>query len=294
MATNYKFDLANIPGAIVEKEGPRENNGMISPDTDLEALLESAAQNAAGTQYGSGKQGSGNSGSADRSADNPDSYGDESSAQPVGANNELLGEQKPRVVSALRDLMLQFRSEGLVARRHEVRRIKQARLFWQGLQYSWWNPNDMSWHLPYDPSSDAEKSTEEMPRYQFVTNLYQAFGLSFIALISQDTPATRFFPQSAQIDVDVAAARAASDVAALVEQNNKVQQMLTGAGYFLWTDGKIGGYVRYVADAQRFGWHNEDIIEEATVRFGEDAYVCPKCHAEVPADANALQMTTIL
>jgi hypothetical protein len=287
MATNYKFDLANIPGAVVEKEGPRENNGMISPDTDLEALLESAAQNAAGTQYGSGKQGSGNSGPADRDADNPDSYGDESSAQPVGANNELLADQKPRVVAALRDLMLQFRSEGLVARRSEVRRIKQARLFWQGLQYSWWNPNDMSWHLPYDPSSDAEKSAEEMPRYQFVTNLYQAFGLSFIALISQDAPATRFFPQSAQIDVDVAAARAASDVAALVEQNNKVQQMLTGAGYFLWTDGKIGGYVRYVADAQRFGWHNEDIIEEATVRFGEDAYVCPKCHAEVPANGSA-------
>ena len=47
MATNYKFDLANIPGAIVEKEGPRENNGMFAPDTDLEALLESASQNAA-------------------------------------------------------------------------------------------------------------------------------------------------------------------------------------------------------------------------------------------------------
>jgi hypothetical protein len=85
--------------------------------------------------------------------------------------------------------------------------------------------------------------------------------------------------------LDVAAARAASDVAELVEQNNKVQQMLTGAGYFLWTDGKIGGYVRYVSDAQRFGWHNEDIIEEATVRFGEDAYLCPKCSAEVPADS---------
>ena len=68
-------------------------------------------------------------------------------------------------MAALRDLMLQFRSEGFAARRHEVRRIKQARLFWQGLQYSWWNPNDMSWHLPYDPSSDAEKSAEEMPRY---------------------------------------------------------------------------------------------------------------------------------
>jgi hypothetical protein len=260
MATNYKLDPAIIPGAIVEKEGPREifSHGIerpaISADTDLELLLQSAAQNAVGTKYGSRRPSGENSEESPSEANESGvQNGEPFTVQPVGANNELLAEQKPRVVSALRDLMLQFRSEGLGARRHEVRRIKQARLFWQGLQYAWWNPNDMSWHLPYDASSDSEKSAEEMPRYQFVTNLYQAFGLSFIALISQDTPATRFYPQSAQIEVDVAAARAASDVAELVEQNNKVQQMLTGAGYFLWTDGKIGGYVRYVSDAQRFG-----------------------------------------
>jgi len=199
-----------------------------------------------------------------------------------GPNNEHLDELKPRVVAALRDLMLQFRSEGLVARRSEVRRIKQARLFWQGLQYAWWNPGDMSWHVPFEAQMPDDKSLEEMPRYQFVTNLYQAFGLSFIALVSQDTPATRFYPQSAQSDIDVLTARAASDVAALVEENNKVQQLLTGVGYYLWTDGKIGGYVRYVSDAQRFGWRDEDVVEEAIVRLGEDAYVCPQCGHEEP------------
>jgi hypothetical protein len=266
MSTNNILNTLNTPGAIVEKEGPRDfsagsvlpaDNTALSPnDAALDPTFTDAPQN------------------------NPQE--DSHAAPPtLGPNNELLDDAKPRVVAALRDLMLQFRSEGLVARRPEVRRIKQARLFWQGLQYAWWNPNDMSWHLPFDPQAGEDKSLEEMPRYQFVTNLYQAFGLSFIALISQDTPATRFFPQSAQIDVDVAAARAASDVAALVEDNNKVQQMLTGAGYFLWTDGKIGGYVRYVADAQRFGWHNEDIIDEAIVRIGEDAYVCPKCGAHI-------------
>jgi hypothetical protein len=261
MSTNNILNILNTPGAIVEKEGPRENStGFALPPNDaaLDPAFTDAPQN------------------------NPQE--DSHAAPPeLGPNNEILDDVNPRVVAALRDLMLQFRSEGLVARRHEVRRIKQARLFWQGLQYAWWNPNDMSWHPPFDPQAGEDKSLEEMPRYQFVTNLYQAFGLSFIALISQDTPTTRFFPQSAQIEVDVAAARAASDVAALVQDNNKVQQMLTGAGYFLWTDGKIGGYVRYVADAQRFGWHNEDIIEEAIVRIGEDAYVCPKCGKEILA-----------
>ena len=205
-------------------------------------------------------------------------------AAELGPNNERLHELQPRVVAALRDLMLEFRAEGLVARRHEIRRIKQARLFWQGLQYAWWNPNDMSWHLPFDSQMTDDQSAQEMPRYQFVTNLYQAFGLSFVALLSQDTPTTRFYPQSAQNEVDVAAAKAASDVADLIEQNNKVQQLLTGVGYYLWTDGKIGGYVRFVADGQRFGWHNEDLIEEATVKLGEDFYACPGCGAAVYAD----------
>ncbi len=59
-----------------------------------------------------------------------------------------------------------------------------------------------------------------------------------------------------------------------------MQQLLTGLGFFLWTDGKIGGYVRYVADGQRFGWRDELVLEERWVRMGRDAYVCPKCGAE--------------
>ena len=101
-------------------------------------------------------------------------------------------------MNALRELVRQYRQEGIVARRNEIRRIRQARLFWQGLQYAWWNPNDMNWHLPYENRSSDDRQLEEMPRYQFVTNFYQGFGLSFIAVLSQDVPSVRFYPQSAQ------------------------------------------------------------------------------------------------
>jgi hypothetical protein len=148
------------------------------------------------------------------------------------------------------------------------------------LQYAWWNPQDMTWHLPYESKSYDDSAAAEMPRYQFVTNLYQAFGLSFISILSQDVPATRFYPQSAQSIGDITAARAASQVCDLVEQNNRVQHLLTGVAFYLWTDGKIGGYVRYVADAQRFGSRDEPVIEEHYVALGDDAYVCPECGAE--------------
>ena len=201
----------------------------------------------------------------------------------LGPNNERLEDVKPELVNALRELVRQYRQEGIVARRHEIRRIRQARLFWQGLQYAWWNPNDMNWHLPFEQRFNDDRELEEMPRYQFVTNFYQGFGLSFIAVLSQDVPSVRFYPQSAQSLEDIGAARAASDVAELIERNNEVENLLTSIGYFLWTDGKLGAYVRYVADGQRFGFHEEQLLEALEIPLGEDVYVCPKCGKETSA-----------
>src|SRR5882757_1105681 len=203
----------------------------------------------------------------------------------LGANNELLDEVKPHIVNALRELVRQYREEGIVARRHEIRRIRQARLFWQGLHYAWWNSNDMNWHLPYENRSSDDRALEEMPRYQFVTNFYQGFGLSFIALLSSDVPSVRFYPQSSQSLQDIAAARAASDVAQLVEQNNHVEQLLTSVGYFLWTDGKLGAYVRYVADGQRFGFREQEIVAGVEIPLGPDVWKCPHCAMEAAGDA---------
>ncbi len=208
-------------------------------------------------------------------------------AANLGPNFERLAELRPDLVNALRELVLEYRQEGIVARRHEIRRIRQARLFWQGLQYAWWNPQDMTWHLPYESKSFDASAAAEMPRYQFVTNLYQAFGLSFISVLSQDVPATRFYPQSAQSIVDITTAKAASRVSELVEQNNRMQQLLTGVAFYLWTDGKIGGYVRYVADGQRFGFRDEPVIEEHYVPLGEDGYACPECGTEQPVQLPA-------
>src|SRR6201998_1133484 len=201
----------------------------------------------------------------------------------LGPNNERLEDLKPKLVHALRELVRQYREEGVVARRNEIRRIRQARLFWQGLHYAWWNPTDMNWHLPFEQRFSDDRELEEMPRYQFVTNFYQGFGLSFIAVLSQDVPSVRFYPQSSQSLEDIAAARAASDVAQLVEQNNHVEELLTSIGYFLWTDGKLGAYVRYVADGQRFGFHEEQLLAALEIPLGKDKYICPKCAKETVA-----------
>ena len=212
--------------------------------------------------------------------------GQANQAVALGPNFEGLEEERPELVNALRELVRQYRQEGITARRHEIRRIRQARLFWQGLQYAWWNPNDMNWHLPFEQKFNDDRALEEMPRYQFVTNFYQGFGLSFVAVLSQDVPSVRFYPQSAQSLMDIAAARAASDVSELVERNNHVEHLLTSIGYFLWTDGKLGAYVRYVKDGQRFGFREEEILAAVEIPLGVDMWVCPSCGRETPVGGN--------
>src|SRR5260370_25856502 len=68
-----------------------------------------------------------------------------------------------------------------------------------------------------------------------------------------------------------------------MEENNHIEHLLTSIGYFLWPDGKLGAYVRYVADGQRFGFHEENILEALEIPLGEDVYICPQCGKETPS-----------
>ena len=200
---------------------------------------------------------------------------------PSGGNNEQLPE---RLQVALRRLVQQYSVESESTRRQEVRRIKQAHQFWRGLQYLWWNERDQNWHLPFEQKLADGSSLEDLPRYEFVTNIYQAFGLSLVSVLSQDVPRVRFFPSSAQAEEDVAAAKAATEVAQLVERNNRVGNLIVEEAFSLWTDGKVGAYVRFVVDGQWFGFHPETEIGAREVRVGEDVYVCPDCGTEKKRD----------
>ena len=93
----------------------------------------------------------------------------------------------------------------------------------------------------------------------------------------------RFFPSSAQAEEDVAAAKAATEVAQLVERNNRIGNLIVDEAFNLWTDGKVGAYVRFVVDGQRFGFHPETEIAAREVKIGDDVYVCPDCGEETPA-----------
>lgn len=199
------------------------------------------------------------------------------STQDYGPQNQKLPTE---IQNALRELTIIYANEGQRARREEVKKCRKAREFWKGLQYQYWDEVDEQWHLPWESTSGGDE--QEEPRYMFVTNYYQAFGLSIIAVLSQDLPAVRLWPQDPDQEEDRSTAKAGTDIVELIERNNGGTEMMVDEAFYLWCDGVVGGYVRYVVDGDRFGYHPEDQMEARTVKMAEEAYHCPLCAQETP------------
>ena len=191
----------------------------------------------------------------------------------------------PELQSALRELVLQYELECDAVRRQYVRRFREAEEFWRGNQNLYWGERDFRWHTPFEQALERG-SVADLPRYDYVNNIYQAFGLSVIAAISQRIPRVRFQPVSTLNESDIATARAAALVAELIERNNHIDLLTIREAYLLWTQGMFGAYVRYVVD-EEFGVHPEPVYQLAPTRVREAGYLCPACNAETDAPAPA-------
>ncbi|MCI0725039.1 MAG: hypothetical protein L0338_39655 [Acidobacteria bacterium] len=199
-----------------------------------------------------------------------------------GENFEDLNLKRPDLVNSLLQMVQQFSTEDYHARRDEIKRIREAREFWKGLHYLWWDEENQNWQLPFQVAGQKPKDSDELPRYSYVTNFYQAFGLSIIAVLSKRPPNVKLWPQSSKQPEDVATAKTGTTIIELIQKNNRISQLLIEMSYYLWTDGTVGGYVRYVVDGDRFGYHKESEMGEVMRTMGMDKFTCPECGAENP------------
>lgn len=176
----------------------------------------------------------------------------------LGPNYEELKKKRPHIVAALQQLTLEYRAEGQYAQRHRILRTRYARLFWQGIQYALYNSGTGDFDFANSSTGlQAGGNFRNDPagsRFEYVTNLFQAYGLSFIALVSQDIPSWICYPKSREVEEDITAAKVGYDVGDLIERNNNAYKALESIARHLWTDGMVVAYWRYVVDGDRFGY----------------------------------------
>lgn len=199
-------------------------------------------------------------------------------------NDPLHG--RPELQKALVDLYIKCTGEDRYPRIVEVKDVKQAEFYWGGRQYIWWSDNSKSWCLPTQaPGAWGDLDLDDEPRYEYVTNIYQATGLTVIGAVAGAPPRYRFFPDDADNPDDLDTAEGRTKLAKLIQRWNPQQKMLQEETYHAWTGGFICWWSRYVSD-EKYGLDTVHLLSEGAIDTESTIY-CPECGWSAPADQAA-------
>lgn len=182
------------------------------------------------------------------------------------------------------DLYLKCSAEDRYPRLVEVKDTKQAEFYWGGRQYIWWSDSDKKWNLPTQAQvlNFGDMNVDDMPRFEFVTNIYQATGLQVIGAISSAPPRNRFYPDDPDNPDDIETADGRKKLSRIIQRWNPIQKLLQEAAYHAWTGGFIAFWTHYVEDGDAFGFESKSVLSPSE-ESQEDTLVCPSCGWSVPS-----------
>jgi hypothetical protein len=185
---------------------------------------------------------------------------------------------------AFLDLYLKCTSEDRYARLIEVKDVKQAENYWAGRQYWYWSDRDETWKPApgVGVSAMGDLDFDEMPRFEFVTNIYQATGLTEIGAVAGAPPRIRFFPDDADNSDDLETAEGRTKLSRLIQRWNPPQMRLQEEMYHAWTGGFICLRTRYAENGEKYGFDQRQVLSEEDVPV-DSTIRCSQCGWSAPA-----------
>src|SRR5437764_11856409 len=206
----------------------------------------------------------------------------ETEAQPRAAvphDHELTEAEQRQLI----ELVRKYKQTWFLRRRMVVKRVLKAYEFFKGNHFISFDPESFQWFDAMEATFAAEDSNrEDLNMYQFATNFYQMLGFAFVAALSAQMPKTRFLPENAEREEDIATARAASRVQEIVERQNNIKSLHKQGLLFLWMAGCYFRHTRYVVDSDLAGTHKEPVMETRKVSVLPERYICRQCTTTVP------------
>ena len=154
----------------------------------------------------------------------------------------------------------------MFARIDEVKRAAEQRFYWRSMFDMYFNEKNAIWEMPGMSSYDSGDSGDVPLSYAF--NIYQAFGRSFISHVGQ-VPYTRFDATDPSSPDALRITTAAEAMKYKIEAQNDVITLSKTVSRLMWTDGRVGLYARWVCDGARFGYEDEEPVEESPEGLGE-------------------------
>src|SRR5215813_290244 len=176
------------------------------------------------------------------------------------------------------ELVRKYKQSWYLRRRMIVKRVLKAYEFFKGNHFISFDPDSFQWFDALEAAFSGDDSqNEDLNLYQFATNFYQMLGFAFVAALSAQVPKTRFLPENAEREEDIATAKAASRVQEIIERQNHIKSLHKQGLLFLWMAGSYFRHTRYIVDSDLAGTHKEPIVELKQVTALPQRFACRNC-----------------
>jgi hypothetical protein len=185
------------------------------------------------------------------------------------------------------ELVRKYKQSWFLRRRMIIKRVLKAYEFFKGNHFISFDPESFQWFDAFSTFAGAASENQDPEIYELATNYYQMLGFAFVAALSAQLPKTRFLPENAEREEDIATAKAASRVQEIVERQNNIKSLHKQGLLFLWMAGCYFRHTRYLVDSDLAGTHKEPTLELKKHTLMPARYLCFQCGASVPADAGA-------
>lgn len=193
---------------------------------------------------------------------------------------QLTEDEKKKLLELRRDYKLSWAPN----RRARVKQVLRAFEVLKGNPYVAFDSDGFQWYDPIGQAIQGGSNADDEELYRFNNNIYQMLCLSFMAALSAGIPKVRYQPEDADDEMDLATARRASTMMAIVERKNNVSSLQKQELLHLWTGGCYFSYSRYVIDADRAGVTQQPVIQPVDTQVSPDRFLCPNCGDVTPAD----------
>lgn len=185
----------------------------------------------------------------------------EGPASDYGFHNERLPK---KYQDHLRRLVQTVAQIDMFARIEEVKRAAIQRFYWRSMFSIYLNQQAGTWQ-----SFDAYNSqdTGDVP-LEYPINIFQSYGKGFITQVGV-VPSVRMEPTDPDNPFAARISASAEAMRRHIEYINKAENVAKDTARFMYTDGRTCFYNRWVCDGSRFGYEDNEPIDEVPEGLGE-------------------------
>ena len=189
---------------------------------------------------------------------------DEGPCEPdYGPRNERIPE---KYRNELKSLCQKVAHRDMFARIDEVKRAGRAGFYWRNIFDAIFDSTNGLWEWAGNGVT-GDTTGGDSGGLSYDMNIYQSRGRSFIKIIGH-APEVHFVA-SGQAPMSYRVAEAANHLFEQTASINDMEDLAQNVARIFWTDGRCALYTRWVTDGGRFGYYDQDYVDEVSEGLGE-------------------------